>query len=72
MLKPLPLDNHDLIDEHARQAWSVAELLINHYGDEHDTLSDEIMLGLLEGISSHLGRIREINAKMDELNGVAL
>lgn len=63
-------DNHDVIDEHARQAWSVAELLIEHFSGERDTLSDEVMTCLMEDISSHLARIRDINAEIDSLRSV--
>lgn len=69
MHKPLPTDNHDLIDEHARQGWAVAELLISHCSGEHDTLSNETMSCLMENIASHLQSIRDINAKMDAING---
>ncbi len=52
----------DRIDEHARQAWALAELLIDHYcgQEDHNILSDEIMGGLMENISGHLNAIREI------------
>ncbi|WP_275289326.1 hypothetical protein [Halomonas elongata] len=54
----------DHIDTHARQAWALAELLVDHFGgqEEHNLLSDEIMCGLMENISDHLKRIQDINA----------
>lgn len=57
------IHTQDRIDEHARQAWAVAEFLIVHYGDpDHCVMSDEIMACLLENVSSHLKAIRELNA----------
>lgn len=54
----------DHIDEHARMAYALAELLVDHFGgqEDHNVLSDEIMSGLMENLSHHLSRIREINA----------
>lgn len=54
----------DQIDTHARMAHALTELLIDHYGgqDDHNVLSDEIMASLMENLSHHLERIREINA----------
>ncbi|MDT8895799.1 hypothetical protein RSO41_14165 [Halomonas sp. I1] len=56
--------SEDRIDAHARQAWALSELLIDHFGgqEEHNVLSDEIMSCLMENLSGHLKRIREINA----------
>lgn len=57
----------DRIDAHARQAYALAELLIDHFGgqEDHNILSDEIMSGLMENMSHHLTRIREINAESE-------
>lgn len=54
----------DHIDTHARMAHSLVELLVDHYcsQEDHNVLSDEIMSGLMENLSHHLERIREINA----------
>ncbi|WP_280569752.1 hypothetical protein [Chromohalobacter sp. 296-RDG] len=54
----------DRLDAHARQAWALSELLIDHFGgqEEHNVMSDEIMSGLMENISEHLKKIQEINA----------
>ncbi|MFG6178543.1 hypothetical protein ACGTN6_14995 [Halomonas sp. THAF12] len=55
----------DHIDTHARQAWALAQLLIDHFGgqEDHNVLSDEIMSALMENLSHHLVRIQTINAE---------
>lgn len=50
----------DHIDEHARQAWALAELLVVHYTEDHSVMSDDIMSCLMENISSHLEEIRKL------------
>ncbi|WP_404298103.1 hypothetical protein [Halomonas sp.] len=60
----IPTDTLDRIDEHTRQAWALSELLLAYFndGDEgRDTMSDEVMSGLMENLASHLREIRELN-----------
>jgi hypothetical protein len=55
----------DRIDEHARQGWALSEFLLAYYndGDEgRDTMSDEVMSGLMENLASHLRHIRALNS----------
>ncbi|MFG6175780.1 hypothetical protein ACGTN6_00925 [Halomonas sp. THAF12] len=54
----------DHIDSHARQAWALAELLVDHYGgqEDHNVLNDDIMSGLMENLAYHTAKIQEINA----------
>lgn len=54
----------DRIDDHTRQAWALSEFLLAYYndGDEgRDTMSDEVMSGLMENLAGHLRIIRELN-----------
>ena len=58
----------DQIETHTRMSHALTELLIDHFGgqEDHNTLSDDIMSGLMENLSHHLTRIREINADEEE------
>lgn len=62
---PYPfLDVRDLIDERARQAWALSEFLLAYYNEGEggrDTMSDEVMSGLMENLAHHLRAIRELN-----------
>ncbi|GHE19988.1 hypothetical protein [Halomonas urumqiensis] len=56
------LDKIDKIDAHARQAWALSELLIDHFGgqEDHNVLNDDIMCSLMENMSYHLEAIRRV------------
>lgn len=56
----------DRIDEHTRQAWALSEFLLAYFNDSdegRDTMSDEVMSGLMENMAEHLRAIRELNAR---------
>lgn len=57
-------DVQDCIEDQARQAYSLSQLLVTYYaenGGERSTMSNEIMAGLMENISERLQIIRDAN-----------